>query len=534
MGEIIPKFSRKGGLGSKGNSHWKVLLLIMALAFSLRIFLALYPEVIHSDGVEYIRYAKEVLSGNWLGGKANPGYPVSIAFVYTLIKNYELAGIWISIIFGILLVIPVFYLGREIFNERVGIISGLVVAVHPFLYTFSGSVLTESTYQFFLATSVLFGWYAFSKGKFYHVLLFGLFTSLAFLTRPEAIGLIFIFSVWMFFFSPSKKKRYWPKRVVLILVALLTFLVFSSPYLIQIRKETGKWSISRKVDISIGSFSEMENLPSLHELRPWRKGLPLLSLLKDPLSLLETVGTGLLKSFYRFQQVFNPILSFFAVIGWIGIIKNRSLYSLKANFYIMTYHFFYFGLVFSILLATRRYTSQMISISIPWAAFGFWMSLEWVHSRWKFVGNKERLAKILVILLLLILFIQGIMGYSRGHRLIQKEAGLWMKDHLPRGVKIMSRLPQEAFYAELSWTGIPRKTYEEVLEIARSKGVRYLVLDEGTEERSPGFWGKLKKEDLILLKDWNKQDQKIVIFEIVYPEQKEQEGKKLETERFKE
>jgi hypothetical protein len=110
------------------------------------------------------------------------------------------------------------------------------------------------------------------------------------------------------------------------------------------------------------------------------------------------------------------------------------------------------------------------------------------------------------------------MGYSREHRLIQKEAGLWMKDHLPRGVKIMSRLPQEAFYAELSWTGIPRKTYEEVLEIARSKGVRYLVLDEDTEERSPGFWGKLKKEDLILLKDWNKQDEKIVIFEIVYPE----------------
>jgi len=518
MGEVISKFIQKGELGSKGKSHWKVLLLIMALAFGLRIFLVLYPEVIHNDGVEYIRYAKEVLAGNWTGGKANPGYPVLIALVYTLIKNYELAGIWISIIFGVLLIIPVFYLAKEIFNKRVGIISGLVVAVHPLLYLSSGSVLTESTYHFFIATSVLFGWYAFSKGRFYHVVLFSFFTSLAFLTRPEAIGFLFIFSVWIFFFNPPGKRRYISKRVVVILVAILAFLIFSSPFLIQVRKETGKWSISRKVDVSIGSFSRMEDLPSLNEIRPWRKGLPLLSLLKDPLSLLAKVGTGFLKSFYRFQQVFNPILSFFAVIGWIGIIKNRSLYSLKANFYIMTYHFFYFGLVFSILMATRRYTSQMISISIPWAAFGFWMSLEWVHQRWKFVGNKERVAKILVTLLLLILFIQGVMGYSREHRLIQKEAGLWMKDHLPRGVKIMSRLPQEAFYAELSWTGIPRKTYEEVLEIARSKGVRYLVLDEDTEERSPGFWGKLKKEDLILLKDWNKQDEKIVIFEIVYPE----------------
>jgi 4-amino-4-deoxy-L-arabinose transferase-like glycosyltransferase len=199
MGEIIPKFNRKGELGSKGNSNWKVLLLIMALAFGLRIFLVLYPEVIHNDGVEYIRYAKEVLAGNWTGGKANPGYPVLIALVYTLIKNYELAGIWVSVIFGVLLVIPVFYLAKEIFNERVGIISGLVAAVHPLLYLASGSVLTESTYHFFIVTSVLFGWYAFSKGRFYQVLLFGLFTSLAFLTRPEAIGFLFIFSMWAFF-----------------------------------------------------------------------------------------------------------------------------------------------------------------------------------------------------------------------------------------------------------------------------------------------------------------------------------------------
>ena len=527
MGEIISTFDRIEELESKRKSDWKSLLLIMALAFGLRMILVLFPEVIHIDGVEYIRYAKEVLSGHWLGGKASPVYPVLIAFVSLFIKNFEIAGILISVIFGVLLVIPVFYLGKEIFHEKVGMISGLVVAVHPFLYTFSGSVLTESTYHFFLATSVLFGWYAFRKGRFYHVLLFGLFAALAFLTRPEAIGLLFVFSVWMFFFNPSEEKRSWPKRVVLILVALLTFLIFSSPYLIQIRKETGKWSISRKVDISIGSFSEMENLPSLHEIRPWRKGLPLLSLLKDPLSLLDRVGTGLLKSFYRFQQVFNPILSFFAVIGWIAIIRNRSFYSLKANFYILTHLFFYFGLVFSILMATRRYSSQMISISIPWAAFGFWISLEWVHQRWKFVENKEKFVTPLLVVFLIILFVQGRMIHAREHREIQKEAGLWMKDHLPRGVKIMSRLPQEAFYAELSWAGIPRKSYEEVLMIARSNEVRYLVLDEDIDERSPGFWGKLKEEDLILFKAWNEEGQKIAIFEIVYPELKEQEGDKL-------
>jgi asparagine N-glycosylation enzyme membrane subunit Stt3 len=114
MGGILSKIVKKGEWEGERKTHWKILLLIMALAFILRIFLVLYPEVIHSDGVEYIRYAKEVLSGNWLGGKANPGYPVLIAFVSTLIKDYELAGIWVSILFGVLLVIPVFYLGRDL------------------------------------------------------------------------------------------------------------------------------------------------------------------------------------------------------------------------------------------------------------------------------------------------------------------------------------------------------------------------------------------------------------------------------------
>jgi len=517
MTKIMSTFNRKGESKTKEKSHWQALLFIMVLAFILRIFLVLYPEVIRIDGVEYIRHAKEVLVGNWTEGKSSPGYPALVAFAYILIKNYELAGIWVSIVFGVLLVIPVFYLGKAIFNEKVGVISGLVAVVHPFLHTFSGSVLTESTYHFFIATSVLFGWYAFRKGRFYHVLLFSVFVTLTFLTRPEGIGLLFVFIVWVFFFNPPEERRFWSKRMVMILIALLAFFAFSSPYLVQLRKETGKWSISKKLDISFGSISEVGDLPSINEIRPWRKGLPLLSLFKDPLSLSVRVGTGFFSSLYKFQQVFNPILSLFAVIGWVGIIRNRSPFFLKANFYIMTHHLFYFGLLLSILFASRRYTSHMISISIPWAAFGFWLFLRWIQERWRFVGSPKKFTVLLLVILLIGLFIQGRVIHPRDHRLIQKEAGLWMKDHLPRGVKIMSRMPQEAFYAELPWVIIPNKSYEEILRVARSNGIRYLVLDEDVEKRSPGFLGKFKEEDLTLIKDWNKQGQKVVIFEIVYP-----------------
>ncbi len=497
---------------------WHILMIILFIAFVLRLILVFQPEVIHNDGIEYIRHAKEVLTGNWTGGESSPLYPTLIAMAYSFTENFELAGIWVSVIFGTLLVIPVFYLGKEIFSKGVGGISGLVVAVHPVLHSASGSVLTESTYHFFIATSVLFGWLAFHKGKFYSILLFSLFVSLAFLTKPEAIGFLLIFSAWVLFFNPPKRKRYWVRRTVMILVAIFAFFAFSSPYLIRLREETGKWSISKKVNVTIGSFSEMENITSLDESPFDREGLSLLSFIKDPLSQWVRVGTGLLKSFYTFQQAFNPLLSFFAVIGWIGIIRNRSWYSLKANFYILTYHFFFFGFVFSIFFISKRYTSQMVSISIPWAAFGFYMFLEWVHQRWDFFKKKEIFIKILVVLLLMALFVQGRVIRPREHRIIQKEVGLWMKDHLPRGMKIMSRRPQEAFYAELPWLKIHQENVEEILREGRSNGVKYLIIDEGIEKDLPDLWEKTEDKDLILLKEFQKKNQRLVLFEMVYPE----------------
>jgi 4-amino-4-deoxy-L-arabinose transferase-like glycosyltransferase len=495
---------------------WHILIVILFIAFALRLILVFQPEVIHYDGMEYIRHAKETLAGNWTAGASGPVYPAFIAFAYVFTKNFELAGIWVSVIFGALLVIPVFYLGKEIFNERVGVVSGLVAAVHPFLYVPSGSVLTESTYHFFIVTSVLFGWFAFNRGRFYGVLLFSLFASLSFLTKPEAIGLLFIFSFWVLWFNPLKERRHWMRRIAMILAAVLAFLAFSAPYLVRIRAETGKWSISKKVDVTIGSLSEMKNMTSPDESPFRREGLPLLSLIKDPLSQLVRVGSGLLKSFYTFQRAFTPILSFFAVIGWVGIVRNRSLYSLKANFYILTYHFFFFGFVFSIFFISRRYTSHMISISIPWAAFGFYMFLEWVHRRWKFGKTPKKMLTILLILLLTVLFIQGMVIHTRENRAIRKEAGLWMKENLPRGVNIMSRSLQEAFYSELRWARFPEGSYEKVLGVARSKGIQYLVLDEDIEKDSPGFWGQIKEKDLILLKELKAENQRLAIFKIVY------------------
>ena len=516
MNEIGSRLDPKGGSGSSRRRICGLLLLILALSFCLRVFLILYPEVIHNDGTAYVHHARLISSGDWSGKKSPPLYPFLTASFRTLTGDFELAGIWVSVVLGALIVLPVFYLARTIFDEKVGFLSALLAAVHPVLYISSGSVLTESTYHFFLATSVLFGWVAFRGGRVANILLFAFFTTLTYLTRPEAIGFLMVFSAWVLWFNPPGERRRLVKRVGMIVIAVVGFLVFSSPYLIQIRKETGRWGISKKASFSIGSLSEEEGAPSIDTIK--KKGLTLSSLVKNPLPVLGKASVGFFESLYKFQQVYNPILFLLALFGLAVVFKRGSPNSKKGSLYLIAYFIFFFGLVLPFFWVTRRYTSQLISIAIPWAACGCLEGMEWADRRWsRREGRKGRrigLSAVLFSLLLIVLFIQGRPMHPREHRLIQREAGLWMKDHLPRGAVVMGRFPQEAFYAELPWARMPLESYEEILQKARARGVRYVIIDESFEKDSPEFWQKSKGEDLIRLEEWKRKGRRIILFQL--------------------
>jgi 4-amino-4-deoxy-L-arabinose transferase-like glycosyltransferase len=496
----------------KVNVSRRFLLGLVIFAFLLRIPLFIYPEVIHHDGAGYIRHAKLILSGNWTAGKAPPLYPALIAFAHLFIPDAERAGILISIIFGSLLVLPVFYLGKEIFAERVGVLSAIIVAVHPFLNVYSGSVLTESTYYFLVALIVLIGWYAFQRGRMMDVISFGFLTSLAYLTRPEGIGFLMVFGFWVLIVNPSGAKRSWTKRLGIVFLAAFCFLLLSGPYLIQIRKETGRWGITKKFAISMESSSEEDGAQSI-EVFTKKKEIYLLSLVKNPLIVLKKIVAGFFQSLYKFQQAYNPLLFIFALLA---LVFCRAIpISLKANLYLFTYFFFFLGLVLPLLWVARRYTSQMIPIAIPWSAFGFLHFTQWVSERMKGGALKEKIPVLLVIVFLVGLFAQGWPTQNRDFRMIQKEVGLWMRDHLPKGQKMMSKMGQESFYAEQAWVKMPQTSYEEILNEARAKGIRYLVIDENIDKDSPDFLERSKQGGLIPLFEMEKKNRRMVVFEIV-------------------
>jgi predicted GNAT superfamily acetyltransferase len=112
---------------------------------------------------------------------------------------------------------------------------------------------------------------------------------------------------------------------------------------------------------------------------------------------------------------------------------------------------------------------------------------------------------------------------ERRHRAEQKKIGLWLKQNTPPDAIVMSNSSQEAFYAdrefvvlrpETSPRGIPGSFYREILQDAKTKGIRYILVDPNTHETNPDFVESIGSKDLKEI--FRKADQGVILYEVVY------------------
>ena len=84
-------------------------------------------------------------------------------------------------------------------------------------------------------------------------------------------------------------------------------------------------------------------------------------------------------------------------------------------------------------------------------------------------------------------------------------------------------MPQEAFYAEKDGSGCLKEVTRRFCKAAYANGVRYLVIDEEIEKRSPGLFGKIKRRRLDRIKDIREGSENEV-FEIVQKGSRKRDG----------
>ena len=217
---------------------WNYDFFIVFILFIISILLRIYnyhEQPVQGDELIYASYTYSILSHNWMWPKefmgANPPllpYILAIA-TYLFEGGLDVFRI-ISIFFGSLTVCVIYFLGKSLYNRRVGILAATLLCFCSYHILHSRVVMLEAIWIFLAYLSMYYFWRSYNEENgIKYALLSGVFLGLALDTKYNALLLYPSFALFILW----TKKRGWllgwkylieKKYLLLFFVSILIFL----------------------------------------------------------------------------------------------------------------------------------------------------------------------------------------------------------------------------------------------------------------------------------------------------------------------
>lgn len=471
--------------------------------------------VIENEGGEYARLAENILAGKGylssLEEQPNlmyaPLYPILIALVTYLTRDSELAGRLVSLVAGALLTLPVYLIGLRLYGKRTAYIGAGLVALHPLLVGFSVTVLTEAVYLTFMMVGVYFGLRCLELERLRICGLAGIFFGLAYLTRPEALALTVLTTVWMTMlgFAARRGMRTIVKCSGMVIAS---FVVLAIPYIAFLRVQTGKFVLEAKskLNYTIGTRFNA-GMPynqaawgiseDLEEEGPLRQSYRYAAFSPYPTGVRD-IARYLLTTSKRNKQImyetlvcsyaFGPILLGLAFLGWFG--EGWHEHRFMDEMFLFSVLLFVVLVLLSAHLLQFRYFLPLLPLLIIWASKGIEHLSGWAKSTASnLLGKVLRSDNKLVaavqcasILMVLLLAMRGsdaselTQGNKQQYTL--KKAGLWLKESYPGSKTIMTAnsivIP---YYSQAVMMALPYADSSLALKYIHKKSPDFIVLE---------------------------------------------------------
>jgi 4-amino-4-deoxy-L-arabinose transferase-like glycosyltransferase len=467
------------------------------------------------DSAGYGFWARDFLKGHFIKGLSAPApplYPFLISLFSPGTVHVEITGRLLSLFFGTLTIIPLFYLVKEAIGKKEAILSALLYAFHPYLVTYSGMLLTEATYWGFLILSVYFFWTGLKKEKVWRMALSGCFLGLAYLTRPEGIGYVLVYLIWIVVDGGLKEK--WLKKFASIGVLGLSVFIFVIPYVLYIHQETGLWLISKKAVGAQSQFlkkstGEGDSSKGIEKNRPIKRNPEIFGVGRNIVRFLPYV-------IYHYLRAYHFSLWLFLFFGLIRVRQKIIAYELFLSSLVL-FHLFSLS---TFNPSTIRFSVPVIPLSLFWAGEGI-LEIKRYLEKIR-ISNPEKVTALFIMVVVLSQLPQSLTPERRS-RADQKKVGLWLKQNTPQDAILMSNSPIEAFYADREFTmlpqgistpGNPGKSYSEIIKDAKMGGVRYILVNRHTHEMNPGFIESIQSTDLKEI--FIRADRTSIIYEVIY------------------
>lgn len=221
----LSEHSNKILLPPNQRPYWKLSLsavLIIFTALFFRFYCIALTPVVDSDGALYIQQAKALFYSPYQEMFNCSSYfscvPIFIAFAYKVLGDWVMAARGISILFGTLTLIPLYWLLRRFFDETISSLTLLVFVLIPSFVTLSQDIICGPIYWFLALLGIYFFILQIDKKNYRYLFFSGLLFLLGSWVRIECCLYILISAMFLLFNKGEQK-------LVKLLFFILPFII---------------------------------------------------------------------------------------------------------------------------------------------------------------------------------------------------------------------------------------------------------------------------------------------------------------------
>jgi len=282
-----------------------------------------------------------------------PLFPLMIAGAFPITGEWELAGQFWPLTLGVLVMLPLYGLLRRLYGPKAALVALFCYAVSPNLARLSIHVRSEIPYIFFLVLALYLLQRAMDRGTPLFFILLGITSALAYLVRPEGIGLFLVGTFYLLHrgWKQGVFKSSWLPLGTLI----MGFVLFSAPFVLYLKWDTGNWVLSRKaVNILFVALADYD--PSIEPVKSgYADHTSTVGLIASrPVLYLKKVFIDAFRSLLVFFEALHYSYLPFLILGCFFCLRGR--FWERDDFLLFAMIAFYLA-AFALFYVNRRYAA---------------------------------------------------------------------------------------------------------------------------------------------------------------------------------
>lgn len=230
---------------------WRIMLVALALRVAVLVFMPFhlwmdyqsYDELARAWATQGGYYNGEHLTAYW-----PPGYPFLLSRLYLLFGPHAEIAVWSNLLFGLAIVLLSYLIAREVWGERVGRWTILIVAFFPSQIFFTNLLASEMLFTplFLLAVWLALRSALMPRVHWWLPALAGVVLGLATLTRAiSKMYLVVIVVAWLIQVRPVRRALNMSLLVVLGLAVTL------APWMLRNYYAVGSFAVNTNTGINL-------------------------------------------------------------------------------------------------------------------------------------------------------------------------------------------------------------------------------------------------------------------------------------------